>query len=92
MHITRRNRPKLRFSRGNPQFLGESPCNDITFSKIHHNLARKVRKRDVREISYEEGVMAALIFPHFKTLKLYYDKMGPFRVLKLIGCRDINVI
>ena len=51
MHITRRNRPKSRFSRGIPNFLGEPPCNDITFSKKRHNLARKVRKRDVREIS-----------------------------------------
>ena len=36
---------------GNPRFWGESPCYDITFLKIRHNLAQKVRKRDVREIS-----------------------------------------
>ena len=50
-HFTRRNRPKIAIFEGNPRFFGESPCNDITFSEIHHNLAQKVRKRDVREIS-----------------------------------------
>ena len=34
-----------------PIFWGNPPCNDITFSKKRHNLTRKVRKRDVREIS-----------------------------------------
>ena len=29
---------------GNPRFLGESPYNDITFSKTHHNLTKKVQK------------------------------------------------
>ena len=38
MHITRRNRPK---SWGIPDFGGNPHCNDITFSKIRHNLARK---------------------------------------------------
>ena len=43
-HFTRRNRPKIAIFEGNPRFLGESPCNDIMFSEIHHNLARKSPK------------------------------------------------
>ena len=76
MHITRRNRPKSRFSRGIPNFWGESPCNDITFLKIHHNLTRKVRKRDVREISpnyiskKEQPSWKSEKMPHFEFLNL----------------------
>ena len=76
MHITRRNRPKSRFSRGIPNFWEESPCNDITFSKIRHNLARKVRKRDVREISpnyiskKEQPSWKSEKMPHFEFLNL----------------------
>ena len=64
MHITRRNQPKSRFSGVSPVFGRESPWNDITISQKRHNLARKVQKRDVREISLyvivQEGVMAAI--------------------------------
>ena len=76
MHITRRNRPKSRFSRGIPNFWEESPCNDITFSKIRHNLTRKVRKRDVREISpnyiskKEQPSWKSEKMPHFEFLNL----------------------
>ena len=37
-HVTTRNRTRIV---GNPRFLGEYPCNDIMFSKIRHNLAKK---------------------------------------------------
>ena len=47
-HVTTQNRTQ---NCGDSPILGESPCNDIMFSKIHHNLARKVWKWDVREIS-----------------------------------------
>ena len=43
MHIMRRNWPKLW---GIPNFGGNSCCNDITFSKIHHNLAQKKSKNE----------------------------------------------
>ena len=56
MHFTRRNRPK---SRGIPNFWGNPHCNDITFSRIHHNLAQK--NENARDFSREEeGVMAAM--------------------------------
>ena len=44
---------------GNPRFLGESSCNDITFSKIRHNLAQKKseneKARDFTSLSMQEG-------------------------------------
>ena len=44
---------------GNPRFLGESPCNDITFSKTRHNLAQKKseneKARDFTSLSMQEG-------------------------------------
>ena len=48
MHIMIRNRPKIAISRGFPR---ESPCNDITFLKIRHNLAKKSPKMRRQEIS-----------------------------------------
>ena len=53
---------------GIPNFWGNPPCNDITFSKIHHNLARKVRKRDVREIS--PNYLCKMEQPSWKSEKL----------------------
>ena len=56
MHVTTRNRTR---SRGILDFLGESPCNDITFSKIRHNLAQKKseneKARDFTSLSMQEG-------------------------------------
>ena len=46
-HFTRRNRPKITIFEGNPRFFGESPCNDITFSEIRHNLARKKSENEM---------------------------------------------
>ena len=47
MHITRRNQPKIAIFEGNPRFFGGIPCNDITFSEIHHNLARKKSENEM---------------------------------------------
>ena len=47
MHITRRNRPKIAIFEGNPWFWGNPPCNDITFSKIRHNLTRKKSENEM---------------------------------------------
>ena len=56
MHITRRNRPK---SQGIPDFGGNPRCNDITFSKIRHNLAQKKseneKARDFTSLSMQDG-------------------------------------
>ena len=58
-HNKRYNTKSYTKSGESPILEGFPHCNDITFSKIRHNLAKKVRKRDVREISQEEeGVMA----------------------------------
>ena len=46
-HFTRRNQPKIAILTGIPDFLGESPCNDITFSEIRHNLARKKSENEM---------------------------------------------
>ena len=44
---------------GIPDFWGESPCNDITFSKTRHNLAQKKseneKARDFTSLSMQEG-------------------------------------
>ena len=49
MHITRRNRPKSRFSGGSPVFGRESPWNDITISQKRHNLAQKKSENEMCE-------------------------------------------
>ena len=46
MHITRLNRPKIVILGGFLNFGRESPCNDITFSKISHNLTEKNLKNE----------------------------------------------
>ena len=46
MHITRRNWLKNAIRGISPIFGREFPCNDIIVSQKHHNLARKVRKRE----------------------------------------------
>ena len=53
---------------GIPNFLGESPYNDITFSKIHHNLAQKSPKTRRREIS--PHYLCKKELPSWKTEKL----------------------
>ena len=39
-HVTTQNRNEIA---GNPQFLGESSCNDIIISQKHHVLVHKTR-------------------------------------------------
>ena len=51
MHITRRNRPKSRFSRGIPNFLGNPPVMTSRSRKYIIISPEKSEKRDVREIS-----------------------------------------
>ena len=43
-HLGCRNKRYDTKSWGIPNFWGEYPCNDITFSKIRHNLAQKKSK------------------------------------------------
>ena len=45
---------------GNPQFLGESPCNDIIISQKRHILVRKMRRREISAVIVQEGAMAAI--------------------------------
>ena len=47
-HVPIRNRNEIV---GNPRFWGNAHCNDITFSKTRHNLAKKSPKMRMREIS-----------------------------------------
>ena len=73
MHIMRQNQPK---SWEIPDFWGNPHYNDITFSKIHHNLAQNFRKRDVQEISpnylckKEQPCWKTEKLPHFEFLNL----------------------
>ena len=77
MHVTTRNRTR---SRGIPDFLGESPCNDITFSKTRHNLAKKSPRTRRREISphylckKEQPSWKTEKLAHFEISNAIYDK------------------
>ena len=67
----------------NPRFLGESPCNDITFSKICHNLTQKKseneKARDFTSLSMQEGAAIWKIekLAHFEISNAICDKILP---------------
>ena len=69
MHITRRNRPKSRFFGGFPQFLAGNPRGMTSQSRKNVIISpKKVRKRDVREIS--PNYLCKKKQPYWKTEKL----------------------
>ena len=65
---------------GNPRFWGNPRCNDITFSKIRHNLAQKSPKMRRREISAnylckkEQPSWKTEKLPHFEISNAICDK------------------
>ena len=72
---------------GIPNFWGNPRCNDITFSKIHHNLAQKSPKTRRREISSnylckkEQPCWKTEKLPHFKFLNLNISLLNGRQVL-----------
>ena len=67
-------------NRGESPIFGGIPCNDITFSKIRHNLAQKSPKTRRREISpnylckKEQPYWKTEKLPHFEISNAFCDK------------------
>ena len=75
---------KSRFRGGFPIFGRESPCYDITFSKIRHNLAQKKseneKARDFTSLSMQEGAAILEIWKlaHLRISNLIYEAMAAY--------------
>ena len=80
---------------GNPQFLGESSCNDIIISQKCHVLVRKMRRREISAnylCKKEQPCWKTEKLPHLRISNSNISVMAPYFKPKIEIYTDFTVI